>query len=161
MHESDRGCALFAAAYLDMALGKLLRACFVQSNKLNEDLFVGQNPLSTFSSMTKFAFYLGKISASERKDLDTIRLIRNELAHNAKKLTFTDQAINMRCGNLVHNSRDKGAQPPAVKIYWNRIQPFRPNSGGSIENRRCNRINWCTNHLVIFDASSLQKPHHV
>ena len=111
MHESDRGCALFAAAYLDMALGKLLRACFVQSNKLNEDLFVGQNPLSTFSPMTKFAFYLGKISASERKDLDTIRLIRNELAHNAKKLTFTDQAINMRCGNLVHNSRDKGAQP--------------------------------------------------
>lgn len=107
--ESDRGCALFAAAYIDKALGDLLKACMVQHRKLDEELFVGQNPLSSFSSRIKLAYYLGKIAPSERKDLDTIRSIRNEFAHHANLLSFEDQSIRDRCNNLAHNWREKEA----------------------------------------------------
>lgn len=108
-HESDRGCALFAAAYLDKKLGELLKACMVQHRKMEEELFVGQNPLSSFSSRIKLAYYLGKIAPSERKDLDTIRSIRNEFAHHANLLSFDDQSIRDRCNNLTHNWREKEA----------------------------------------------------
>lgn len=107
--ESDRGCALFAAAYLDKSLGDLLKACMVQGRKMEEELFTGQAPLSTFSSRIKLAYYLGKIAPSERKDLDTIRSIRNEFAHHAELLSFDDQSIRDRCNNLTHNWREKGA----------------------------------------------------
>jgi len=109
--ESDRGCALFAAAYLDNALSKLLSACMVQGKRLEEDLFSGQAPLSTFSSRIKLAFYMGKIAESERKDLDSIRGIRNEFAHHPEQLTFENQSIRDRCANLNHNWRGKYVGP--------------------------------------------------
>lgn len=111
MRESDRGCALFAAAYIDKALGKLLKSHLVQGSKVDEELFTGQAPLGSFSSRIKLAYYLGRISAAERKDLDTIRQIRNDFAHNAAALTFSDQSIANRCGNLTHTWREVDASP--------------------------------------------------
>lgn len=109
--ESDRGCALFAASYLDKALEELLEACMVQHKKMREELFTGQSPLSTFSSKIKMAYYLGKIAESERRDLETIRSIRNEFAHDPEKLTFENQSIKARCNNLKHSWREKSAAP--------------------------------------------------
>jgi DNA-binding MltR family transcriptional regulator len=108
-HESDRGCALFAAAYLDKALHGLLKSCLVEHKKLDEEMFEGQSPLSSFSSRIKLAYYLGKIAKSERRDLDTIRSIRNEFAHHAELLSFEDQSIRDRCSNLAHNWREAEA----------------------------------------------------
>lgn len=109
--ESDRGCVLFAAAYLDKALSQLLKAHLVQSPKVDDELFNGQNALSSFSSRIKMAYYLGKIAVAERKDLDTIRNIRNDFAHNAEPLDFTNQSIAMRCGNLTNSWREPDATP--------------------------------------------------
>jgi DNA-binding MltR family transcriptional regulator len=106
VRESDRGCALFAAAYLDKALRDLLKSCLVKHRKLDEEIFGSQSPLGSFSSRIKLAYYLGKIAPSERKDLDGIRLIRNDFAHHAELLSFEDQSIRDRCGNLTHNWRE-------------------------------------------------------
>jgi hypothetical protein len=109
--ETDRGCALFAAAFLDEALAKLLRSCMVQGKKMDEDLFVNPGPLSTFSSRTKLAYYMGKLSASERKDIDTIRSIRNDFAHHAQAIDFNAQSVRDRCGNLVHGWHAEDHRP--------------------------------------------------
>lgn len=98
--ESDRGCALFAAAYLDDALANLLRALLVQGRALDEELFRSTSPLGTFSSRIKFAYYMGKISPQERRDLETIRSIRNTFAHTSEAVDFETQSIRDRCANL-------------------------------------------------------------
>lgn len=108
--ESDRGCALFAAAYLDKSLSDLICVSLVENKKIEEDLFKSQGPLSTFSARIKFAYYLGKISPSERRDLDVIRAIRNDFAHHAEEMTFDTQSVRDRCTNLVHQWHEAGAE---------------------------------------------------
>jgi hypothetical protein len=98
--ESDRGCALFAAAYLDNALYDLLYLSLVESKKIEEELFEGTAPFANFSARIKLAFYLGKISAACRTDLDTIRKIRNDFAHDATLISFDSQSVADRCRNL-------------------------------------------------------------
>ncbi len=109
--ESDRGCALFAAAYLDEALGELLRASFVASKEMGEELFEGTAPLATFSSRIKLAFYLGKISRACRGDFDLIRKIRNDLAHSAELVSFDTPSVADRCRNLSFSHHTKDARP--------------------------------------------------
>lgn len=109
--ETDRGCALFAAAYLDKVLSDLLYVSLVEHRKVEEDLFEGTAPLSAFSSRIKFAFYLGKISAVCRADLDTIRKIRNDFAHSATLVSFDTQSVADRCRNLAFSYHQKDDRP--------------------------------------------------
>lgn len=110
-NESDRGCALFASAYLDKALSDLLFLSLVNSKKIDSELFEGNSPLATFSSRIKMAFYLGKISAECRGDLETIRKIRNEFAHDANLISFDTQSIADRCRNLGFSYQSKESRP--------------------------------------------------
>ncbi|MFS0756125.1 MltR family transcriptional regulator [Noviherbaspirillum sp. 1P10PC] len=109
--ESDRGCALFAAAYLDKALSDLLYLSLVADKRIEKDLFEGTAPLSSFSARIKLAFYLGKISKECRADLDTIRGIRNDFAHHAEPISFEDQSIADRCRNLQFSYHDRANRP--------------------------------------------------
>jgi hypothetical protein len=109
--ESDRGCALFAAAYLDKSLSDLLYVSLVENKRIETDLFDGTAPLSTFSSRIKFAYYLGKISLACRRDLDIIRNIRNDFAHHADMISFEDQSIRDRCKNLSFSYHESHAEP--------------------------------------------------
>lgn len=109
--ESDRGCALFAAAYLDKALSDLLYLSLVENKKIESELFEGTAPLATFSSRIKLAYYLGKISAGSRSDLDTIRNIRNAFAHKIDLISFDTQSIADRCRNLGFSYHDSNAKP--------------------------------------------------
>jgi hypothetical protein len=96
--ETDRGCALFAASYLDKALSDLLYCALAYDPKIETDLFNGANsPLHSFSSKIKFVFYLGKLSKVERADLDLIRKVRNEFAHNAEAIDFETERIKNQC----------------------------------------------------------------
>ncbi|WP_215779878.1 MltR family transcriptional regulator [Paludibacterium sp. B53371] len=110
-NESDRGCALFAAAFLDKALSDLLYLSLVADKRIEKDLFEGTAPLSSFSARIKLAFYLGKISKECRADLDTIRRIRNEFAHHAELISFDDQSIAGRCRNLQFSYHERTQQP--------------------------------------------------
>lgn len=98
--ESDRGCALYSAAYLDDALADMLMAGMVQTATLKDDLFGRRAALAAFSSRIKAAYYLGKITVDQMKDLDRVRDIRNDFAHRATSLDFNDQSIRDRCRNF-------------------------------------------------------------
>ena len=63
--ETDRGCALMAAAYLDDRLGALLRAVFVDSDIAGE-LLEQSKPLGTFSSRIDAVFLLGLLSPAHQ-----------------------------------------------------------------------------------------------
>jgi len=109
--ESDRGCALFAASFIDDALAILLRSSLVSDNKIEQALFNGTAPLATFSSRISMSFYLGKLSLPCRQDLDVVRRIRNEFAHRADAISFTDKVIADRCRALHFSLREKDAAP--------------------------------------------------
>ncbi|MDP3070066.1 MAG: MltR family transcriptional regulator [Opitutaceae bacterium] len=111
--ESDRGCALFAAAYLDKSLSEMLSASLVNSAKIEDDLFGSQAPLGSFSARIKIAYYLGMLSKSERHDLDIIRKVRNQFAHNSEPMTFDQVSVQNLCSNLVHDWNEKDARPRA------------------------------------------------
>ncbi len=109
--ESDRGCALFAAAYLDKSLSDLLYVSLVENKNIEKDLFDGTAPLAMFSSRIKLAYYLGLISQACRRDLDTIRGIRNDFAHYPEIISFQNQSISDRCRNLSFSYHQKEAEP--------------------------------------------------
>lgn len=105
--ESDRGCALFAAAYLDASLSDLLYVSLVSSKKIEDDIFKGTAPLATFSSRIKMAYYLGLISPACRRDLDIIRSVRNDFAHKLEANSFEIPPTRDRCRTLVFSFREK------------------------------------------------------
>jgi hypothetical protein len=109
--ESDRGCALFAAAYLDVCLSDLLYVSLVANKDIDKDLFEGTAPLSTFSSRIKLAYYLGLVSRNCRRDLDIIRGVRNDFAHKPEPISFKTQSIRDRCKNLSFSYQKKDADP--------------------------------------------------
>lgn len=98
--ETDRGCALFASSYLEKALSDLIYCALAYDKDIEKDLFSGTSPLATFSSRIKIAYYLGKISKIERRDLELIRKIRNEFAHSVDPIDFETHKINSQCGEL-------------------------------------------------------------
>jgi DNA-binding MltR family transcriptional regulator len=106
--ESDRGCALYAASYLDSALSDLLYVVLVSDNRIENDLFK-RGPLSNFSPRIKIAYYLGCISASCRTELEQIQSIRNRFGHSPEPITFETKGICEMCKNLQYSYQEKTA----------------------------------------------------
>jgi uncharacterized protein YPO0396 len=106
--ESDRACALIAASALSDILQRLLTAKFIEMTESEHDqLFDQQNAvLSSFSSRIRMAHALGLLSKKERKNLDTIRDIRNTFAHAVANITFDTDEVEKACKKLVHVKDD-------------------------------------------------------
>jgi DNA-binding MltR family transcriptional regulator len=113
LSESDRGCGLFAAAYLDSSLSDLLYASLVANKKIAADLFEATAPLATFSSRIKMAYYLGLISEPCRRDLNIIRAIRNDFAHKLDIDSFEVQSVQNRCRALAYSYHEHHEAPKA------------------------------------------------
>jgi hypothetical protein len=109
--ESDRGCALFAAAYLDASLSDLLYVSLVCDKSIENELFKGTAPLATFSSRITMAYYLGLISPACRRELDIIRAVRNGFAHNLDVISFTTPSVRDRCRSLAFSYHEKQNDP--------------------------------------------------
>jgi Mannitol repressor len=109
--ESDRGCALFAAAYLDVSLSNLLYVSLVENKSIEQDLFRGTAPLANFSSRIQMAYYLGLISKACRRDLNIVRSIRNDFAHDLEVSSFQTQSIRDRSRHLSFSYYQKDADP--------------------------------------------------
>ncbi len=110
--ESDRGCALTAAAYLDESLATLLRNRLVQDKGNIDALIDPGRPLSAFSTRIRIAYAIGLISKDCMKDLDSIREIRNKFAHLHGPVSFSDQSIAHRCRNLRNTAKAHVADHP-------------------------------------------------
>ena len=95
--ESDRGLALVAAVCFEAALERLLLARFYcRTDKragLVNPLFDAFGPLSTFSAKIRVAYAIDLLQDWIAGDLDLVRKIRNEFAHNLESTTFHDARI--------------------------------------------------------------------
>ncbi len=111
--ETDRGCALMAAAYLADQLEVLLRRTFVDDKDVNDELLRPLGPLGSFSGRIEICYALGLLPNQTRRDLHLIRKIRNDFGHVAKVLTFAEPAISARCGELRHSVYEAEARPRA------------------------------------------------
>lgn len=100
--ETDRGCALMAAAYLDDQLQELLLQSFVDDDATSTRFFHPNGPLGSFSARIDLAFLLGLISKQALRDLHLIRKIRNEFGHNHRPMSFSAEAVTGRCRELLH-----------------------------------------------------------
>src|SRR5262245_33803219 len=94
--ETDRGCALMAAAYLSNQLVRLLRATLVEDEDVIDELFRHLGPLGSFSGCIEMCYALGLLPSEVRRDLHLIRKIRNDFGHVARTLTFEDPGIANR-----------------------------------------------------------------
>ncbi|MGC4004703.1 MAG: hypothetical protein QM811_16915 [Pirellulales bacterium] len=109
--ESDRGCALFAGAFLDVQLVELLKLYLVVNTSIDKELFKGTSPLSTFSSRITISYYLGLVSKSLKGELDIIRKIRNEFAHELRVNSFEIETVKNRCVALRYSYHTSDATP--------------------------------------------------
>ena len=99
--ESDRACAVLGAAFLDEQLRALLEAFFVDDPNRMQDIFEkAASPLATFSSRINMAYALGFLAPREIRDLNLIRKIRNEFAHELHDVSFVSPSIASRCAEL-------------------------------------------------------------
>lgn len=111
--ETDRGCALVAAAFLDEKLLELLQARAIEVSK-TEDLnrfFLYDGPLGAFSARIKAAHLYGFIGPKVYRDLEYVRKIRNAFAHDPEHRTFQDEQIREWCGQFQHYLLFKTDQP--------------------------------------------------
>jgi hypothetical protein len=96
--ESDRACAVLGAALLDARLESLYDRRLRDSK---QELLSSNGPLGTFSARIRLARALVWISEDVRYDLDQVRSIRNEFAHNFDhELSFSTQSIADKCRTL-------------------------------------------------------------
>ncbi|HDR9135963.1 TPA: hypothetical protein QDB11_000570 [Burkholderia vietnamiensis] len=114
--ESDRGCALVGAAYLDDEITKLLRARMV-NNKRNTDALLEQGrAVSAFSAKIRVAYAMGLIPDDVLHDINIIRDIRNKFAHLHGALSFDDESIGDQCRALRIALKSKRESSPRSRF---------------------------------------------
>jgi DNA-binding MltR family transcriptional regulator len=102
--ESDRGCVLVAAAFLDEALEVHLRSRMSREGSVGP-LFAG--PLRSFWAKIELCRALGLIEGSERDELTRIRKLRNLFAHTHKEASFDHpQVVEITEGFSVFSGLD-------------------------------------------------------
>lgn len=104
--ESDRGCVLVAAAFLDEALELLLRSNMYNDTKLLkktiDPLFVPVGPLGSLGVKIDLCRALKLLYTEEFEDLISIRNLRNYFAHSYVDASFADQKAIDHILNLNH-----------------------------------------------------------
>jgi len=94
--ETDRGCALLAAAILDYELSLLLGNSFIDNNRINRKIFSPNGPLGTFSAKIDISYLLGHLPKDGFNKMHIIRNIRNEFGHSAIALNFDVPSISQK-----------------------------------------------------------------
>jgi len=99
--ETERGLATTAAAILDHLVARRIESFLLDDPGATKRLLGNPfSPLGSFAARTAAAFSLGLISDDERDDLDCIRDIRNDFAHQPISPSFTDQSIAQKVRNM-------------------------------------------------------------
>lgn len=91
--ESDRGAALTAGAMLEDRLGDILGGFLIEEKEAKQ-LLVGFNaPLGTLSARLLACYSLGLVEKNEFTEMEIIRKVRNQFAHNWEGVSFESQSI--------------------------------------------------------------------
>ena len=95
--ESDRGCVLVAAAFLEEALELVLRSKMKSDpmvvKQSVDPLLAGIGPLRTFWARTELCRALDFLADWEYEDLSRIRELRNLFAHSYERADFDDPRV--------------------------------------------------------------------
>lgn len=120
--ETDRGAALVGAALIDSRLNRILTSHLIECKESNDLIEGGNSILSSLSARNKICFCLGLITRIEFKEIETIRKIRNEFAHQVHGLDFNNQRISDLCKNLKADTPDnKHFDGDSRKIFINSV----------------------------------------
>jgi hypothetical protein len=98
--ESDRTTAIVAGAFVQEHLIQLIRSRCVQDEKLHSEMFSPGRAIGDFGVQINLGYMMQIYSRAARKELDTIKYIRNEFAHKIEIDRFDIQSIAARCRNL-------------------------------------------------------------
>jgi len=109
--ETDRGCALMAASYLESRVGDLLKSFLVNNHSILNSLFSSTGPLGSFAARIDMAYVLALIPDNMRHDFHIVRKIRNQFAHDPLELSFDSPSIADRCRALTYIGSSKSDSP--------------------------------------------------
>lgn len=131
-NESDRAAAILAASYLEQALKEFIQICIAMDAEKAADMLLNtNNSVHNFSAMINFAYKCEWISNGQYKDLNTIRLIRNEFAHKPDKNDFSQIPDESRFKDYsrIYDAENKRLQylmtiSMTVGEMWNTVLPF-------------------------------------
>ncbi len=97
----DRVAAIIETTSVEDALeDAILHKMVGLNNTEYSELFVGDMPLGNYGAKIKLGYALGIFGRRTRKDLDTIRWIRNAFAHSGKLLSFSTKEVADSCNLL-------------------------------------------------------------
>jgi len=106
--ESDRGCCLVAAAYMELELKNIISNFLIDmSQKESNELFNYTGPIGTFSSKIKLAYSLGLISKEISFFINQLRAIRNIAAHLEDPFDFREKKITDHIKNIIPSLNGK------------------------------------------------------
>jgi len=98
--QGDQAMVLSLGTFLEDTLGRLLLAYF-RSCKATKDLVEGFNaPLGTFGSRIKAVYAFGLVTEEQFQDMEILRKVRNQFAHNWEDISFERNDIQALIGQL-------------------------------------------------------------
>lgn len=130
--ESDRAAAILAGSHVEQCLKEFIQLYMVVEPQKAADILLNtRNSVSSFAANIEFVRACDWVTEDIKKDLNTIRHIRNEFAHNPDQNDFSEiphcerfrnfsrtyDANNLRSQYLITVSMTVGAM-------WTKIRPF-------------------------------------
>lgn len=116
--ETDRGAVILAASLFDIQLETLLKDFLIPDHGSDDELFESTTaPLSSFSAKILMAYRLGLITKRFARDLNLIRKIRNEFAHNIHGCSFEHSSVKSRVHELSKSSSISTKLPVMRKSF--------------------------------------------
>jgi hypothetical protein len=115
--ESDRAIITVGGSLVEYALEQCIRSRLRLPKEKTEDdvLFTDAGIIGSFYEKTWVSFFLKIIGPETRNNIDLVRKIRNEAAHNMNPVSFSGTPeIMSRCASLAI-SNEMGAMPAAPK----------------------------------------------
>ncbi|MHC4584064.1 MAG: hypothetical protein ACYS3N_06010 [Planctomycetota bacterium] len=129
--EPDRTSAILAAAFLEQCLEEYIRLLMIELPQVAVDKLFNNLSVSTFNNRINFAFACNWITAEQKKDLHTIRIIRNEFAHNPDMNEFSQIPNEPRFQGFscIYDSESLKSQylmavGMTIGGMWNTLLPF-------------------------------------
>lgn len=98
--QDDRAMVLSLATFLEDTLGRLVLAYF-RTCKATKELVEGFNaPLGTLGSRIKASYAFGLVTEDQFKDMEILRKVRNQFAHNWEGVSLERNDIQAMIGQL-------------------------------------------------------------
>jgi mannitol operon repressor len=99
--ETDRAAAVLAAANLDNALLHVLSASIVGGKQATARLLGRDRPLGSFGSRILACYCFGLISRDEFEELERVRKIRNDFAHEQHGFSFDAPPTSTHASSMI------------------------------------------------------------